>query len=398
MFRNLSSAIAILLVMAAPSYGDPAGAGCSSDFGSGDDGFVAGCGSCDAFGTGSWSSESPGSKYIEAIEKQIKKHWHPEGGENARPAIVSFLLGRNGKISQISLKQSSENMAQDQAALAAVRRSTPLPAIPPRLRDRYSVEVVFNIKGPDLSNVPRCIPSCNGGLCATVVVPLLGNPKIDWHAYANRLKTAVARNWHRDKNYTVGFTTLQFKLLGNGSIGDLQVHGRSSPKRLTENALKALKLASPLPSLPKHSPNAVLCCLDFSEFPEPAPVGKYANVTIQPDVDFGPYMAELQRKIKANVTWPSTQGNQIEHASIVFKVHKDGGISGLRLEKPSRNKALDAIAINSVERSAPFDHLPEGSSDDVDIQFHFDNIPDFAKQPRLNIALYMPYEYFSSSR
>ena len=55
-----------------------------------------------------------------------------------------------------------------------------------------------------------------------------------------------------------------------------------------------------------------------------------ANVSAQADVDFGPYMADLQRRIKR--AWFPPKGNESKRVVVLFKVHKQGELSNLRLQ------------------------------------------------------------------
>ncbi len=98
--------------------------------------------------------------------------------------------------------------------------------------------------------------------------------------------------------------------------------------------------------------------------------GKAPSVAAQADVDFGPYMADLQRRIKR--AWFPPKGQESRRVVVVFKVHKGGELSNLRLEKSSSVAVADLAAMKAVENAAPFKPLPPGSSDDVDIQFTFD--------------------------
>ena len=88
------------------------------------------------------------------------------------------------------------------------------------------------------------------------------------------------------------------------------------------------------------------------------------------DVDFGPYMADLQRRIKR--AWFPPKGNESKRVVVVFKVHSNGRMSNLRLDKSSDVKIADQAALKAVENAAPFRPLPAGSPPDVDIQFTFD--------------------------
>ena len=89
------------------------------------------------------------------------------------------------------------------------------------------------------------------------------------------------------------------------------------------------------------------------------------------DVDFGPYMAELQRRVKRN--WiPPEQGNS-RRSVLRFSISRNGEISNLRVGKSSGNPDSDAAAMDAVRRAAPFRTLPAGyKGRTIDIQFTFD--------------------------
>jgi TonB family protein len=89
------------------------------------------------------------------------------------------------------------------------------------------------------------------------------------------------------------------------------------------------------------------------------------------DVDFGPYMAELQRRVKRN--WiPPEQGNS-RRSVLRFSISRNGEISNLKVGKSSGNPDSDAAAMDAVRRAAPFRTLPAGyKGRTIDIQFTFD--------------------------
>jgi TonB family protein len=95
-----------------------------------------------------------------------------------------------------------------------------------------------------------------------------------------------------------------------------------------------------------------------------------SNVAAQADVDFGPYMADLQRRIKR--AWFPPKGNESKRVVVLFKVHKQGELSNLRLQGSSGVAVADQAALAAVQNAAPFRPLPPGAPDDVDIQFTFD--------------------------
>lgn len=87
--------------------------------------------------------------------------------------------------------------------------------------------------------------------------------------------------------------------------------------------------------------------------------------------DFGPYMRELQRRIKMN--WDPPKGNESKRVVLLFKIAKDGRLLSVRVFKSSGIPNSDRAALNAVELTAPFRPLPadfKGGS--IDIQFTFD--------------------------
>src|SRR5262249_5854173 len=88
------------------------------------------------------------------------------------------------------------------------------------------------------------------------------------------------------------------------------------------------------------------------------------------DVDFGPYMAKLQRSIKKH--WFPPKGDESRRAKVTFDVRSDGEISNVKLEKSTGSPTGDQAALKAVKDTSPADPLPKGSPKVVSIEFTFD--------------------------
>ena len=87
--------------------------------------------------------------------------------------------------------------------------------------------------------------------------------------------------------------------------------------------------------------------------------------------DFGPYMRDLQRRIKMN--WDPPKGNESKRVVLLFKIAKDGRLLSCSVFKSSGLPNADAAALNAVKLTAPFRPLPaEFKGQSIDIQFTFD--------------------------
>jgi TonB family protein len=94
------------------------------------------------------------------------------------------------------------------------------------------------------------------------------------------------------------------------------------------------------------------------------------SVAAQADVNFGPYMSALQRKIKR--AWRPPRGSESNRIVVTFVVLKDGRLSDLRIVVSSPDPEANMAALKAVSEASPFDPLPAGSGDTVDIEFTFD--------------------------
>jgi len=87
--------------------------------------------------------------------------------------------------------------------------------------------------------------------------------------------------------------------------------------------------------------------------------------------DFGPYMRELQRRIKLN--WDPPKGNESKTVVLLFKIAKDGRLLTCRVHRSSGLPSADQAALKAVELTAPFRPLPaDFKGQSIDIQFTFD--------------------------
>jgi len=98
--------------------------------------------------------------------------------------------------------------------------------------------------------------------------------------------------------------------------------------------------------------------------------GAPPSIAAKKDVDFGPYMNELQRRIKH--AWRPPRGNESKRVIVTFKINRGGELSNLVIKKGSSFEPSDKAALLAIQNAAPFARLPEGAPNAVDIEFTFD--------------------------
>ncbi|MBS1785968.1 MAG: TonB family protein [Acidobacteria bacterium] len=82
------------------------------------------------------------------------------------------------------------------------------------------------------------------------------------------------------------------------------------------------------------------------------------------------YLQQVQTRIVGNWQRLGGQGR----VQIYFRITRDGGIDGARIEVPSGNGALDESALMAVRRSAPLPPLPTQTGDSLGVHFWFNYV------------------------
>ncbi|MGK7915608.1 MAG: TonB family protein [Prochloraceae cyanobacterium] len=86
------------------------------------------------------------------------------------------------------------------------------------------------------------------------------------------------------------------------------------------------------------------------------------GVNARKDADLGPYLNELWRRVKRN--WKPTTPQKDRYTVVVFSIHRDGNISGLKLVETSGSPVADQEAMEAIRKSAPFAPLPKDYAHD----------------------------------
>ncbi|WP_414404423.1 energy transducer TonB [Synechococcus sp. H70.2] len=95
------------------------------------------------------------------------------------------------------------------------------------------------------------------------------------------------------------------------------------------------------------------------------------NVAARANVDWGPWLAALQRKVEQN--WIPGQTGTSRRTVVIFTVGRGGELQSIRLARTSGSQQTDDAALTAIQRAAPFLPLPEAyEGNSVTINFTFD--------------------------
>ncbi|MGE0199964.1 MAG: energy transducer TonB [Candidatus Melainabacteria bacterium] len=96
-----------------------------------------------------------------------------------------------------------------------------------------------------------------------------------------------------------------------------------------------------------------------------------AGVDVGADVDFGPFMADLERRIKRN--WHPPRAGNSKRVKVQFRLARDGRLLDIDILGHSGDPSSDTAALEAVRASAPFRPFPSGVKEEsLPIEFTFD--------------------------
>ena len=166
------------------------------------------------------------------------------------------------------------------------------------------------------------------------------------------------------------------KTLATGPVGGTSAPTGAKSSASSGGAPKSSSSYAPRPSLSPSSgggSNSPLArgSSGSGNVGNPGGGGGAPGIDALREPDFGPYMRELQRRIKLN--WDPPKGNESKRVVLLFKIAKDGRLLSCRVHKSSGLPSADQAALKAVELTAPFRPLPaDFRGQSIDIQFTFD--------------------------
>jgi TonB family protein len=108
-----------------------------------------------------------------------------------------------------------------------------------------------------------------------------------------------------------------------------------------------------------------------SQYGSPGGGGGRPGIDALAEPDFGPYLAELQRRIRRN--WTPPEDREDKTVVLLFTIAKDGRLVNITVKRSSGFANADQAARLAVERSAPFRPLPqEYRNHAINVEFTFD--------------------------
>lgn len=207
----------------------------------------------------------------------------------------------------------------------------------------------------------------------------------DFNTYLRNLSNQLKDKW---KPYSQTITTPVEILIAISDKGDIfswNIIKSSGLKKQDDSVINSILLSMPVKKLPEkyrgeyvkvkltYQMNKIANVINMMDESFSPAVSKTStqNQKNTKEPDFGPYMRELQRRVKMN--WDPPRENKSKQVVLIFRIAKDGRLLSHSIFKSSGSQNVDGAALRAVRLAAPFKPLPSDYLGDfIDIQFTFD--------------------------
>ncbi|MBQ7287299.1 MAG: TonB family protein [Candidatus Gastranaerophilales bacterium] len=92
--------------------------------------------------------------YMRNLEQKIKRNWTPPKGDSSKRVVITFVIGRDGRLLSAKVTKSSGVPLADRAAMSAVELTAPFSPLPPEFRGQ-SVPIEFTFDYNVINSIMR---------------------------------------------------------------------------------------------------------------------------------------------------------------------------------------------------------------------------------------------------
>jgi len=301
--------------------------------------------------------------YETDLIRRIKRAWFPPKNAGVKHVQLVFKIHKGGELSDLRMEESAGLPAADRAALKAVENASPFRPLP--VGAPQEITVSCGLAGSAVSVELRLTDrSYNAKTAAQIPAKdFIGNQfkGTDLTAYfrsaAGNFKAVWSPVGAPAKPAVIGFSINK-----TGALEDIDVTEQSSSSDFDDSAKRAVQTVKNLDPPPLKENIWTWAVFDGNS--------KDVVVGVPGNVDFTPYMASMQEKIKSG--WNPPKSQRSKRITIQFKVDKTGQMSNLKITQSSEIAAADEAALRAARHANPLPPLPRGAPRDIDIQFTFD--------------------------
>lgn len=282
--------------------------------------------------------------YLDNMEKTLNYNWLTPLDSKGKSAVISFLVDRNGNISNVKMLRSSEDDQFDNSAMTVIFKTASFGPLVDN-QDTLYVKAFFSqlFTSVTASNqLPGTIPENNINIANT-------NTGVDFNEYDTTLENQINANWSPKTLKSKRKAVMTVELSNDGSLNTISLVKSSQNGQfdmsVLESILKSVPLA-PLPAAYRADSKIVQLNFNYERSKDKKTVEHHITANTKNIVGYDNYT----KKIDAIIADTLGDRRYYHQKDLMLEINVDkiGKIRYAKIVKPSKDKHFDLKMLSLI--------------------------------------------------
>lgn len=195
--------------------------------------------------------------YLNKLQNQVKSNWLTPLDSKDKSAVVSFVINRDGSVSNVALVRSSNNDEKilktcrddefDKSAVDAIYKSAPFE---PLSGSNYTLSVQFFFS-PIFTSVTNFNSGTQLNNPQSAFINIANTtPSVDFSTYLTDLQNKINYNWNPRSLKKHRNATISISVDKDGTVQDIKIQKSSNKKKFDNEITDSVMKSFPLDPLP----------------------------------------------------------------------------------------------------------------------------------------------------
>lgn len=292
--------------------------------------------------------------YLNNIKKDIESNWLIPNNAKGKSAVVSFVIEKNGTVSNVGLVRSSKDTKFDDSAIAAVYK----PFIYAKPEVPITVEVFLS---PELTDVAILNPEdSNKDVKHSNIVNVASRKSyVDFSSYTSSLETRIDSNWVPQTKKKAADAIFSVDIDKTGALTNIDMIKSSCRKKLDRNIYDAISKSVPMEALPsdyKADSAKIQLAFNYKKQDNPSIPSHFVSASVNTIKGYDDYVALVQKIISTRL-----DGRRYffhKDLTLELVINSDGQLNYVKIKKPSKDSRFDRQILATIQ-TATFPPIPK---------------------------------------
>lgn len=313
------------------------------------------------------------SVYLNNLQKKIESNWLTPRKSIGKSAIISFIVNRDGSISNVEVLRSSRDLQFDESVMNAICKSAPFGPLA-NDENTFSVQFYFSPTYTSMTTAAdkRQLFDSSNATFNVANKSTNTSADIDFTNYTDSLQKKINSNWATKDLKTSIEAMADIKINKDGSLDNVELLKSSSKRKVDNEVLDAISKSVPIDALPdgfNYDSQNVQLTFNYNYSANDNTSEHHVIASINVVNGYDKYTKQVNDIINNILKGKS----YYLHKDLLLEISidKTGRVKYARIQKPSQDSNFDRKILATIQKLA-FPPIPEEMNlDNVTLSYEF---------------------------